>query len=544
MHLLSAHLIPLHWGQSDEEQLQRIHPRSIKVVDAFTRVPRIRELAPNSLIVYRDHPLSEQHEDMWADPEGTGVRHADDWAAKLAGWQHGIPAEQAVVLGINEPHVWRDDDPALANTPDAEGVRRTVAYTVAFLDRLTQHGIRGGALNLSVGWPANRGADLPPDWRPFEPVRDAILRGGHFLVVHEYWAHQGPDYRWGWWAGRIQQCPWDVPILIGECGMEERVAATGLPPHQWGWKGWLSAEEYVAQLMRYNELMLQDERVHSCQVFTWDFSQPFESLDIRPILPLLPANDAWDNMTRPPVRPVIATGTVTVRALNVRPGPGTGPNNRPVDVLYLGDRVDIYEYRELEDGRWARIGSSRWVAAWFLDIDGEPPTEAVAMGRYTWPVAGGGRITQRWLDNPDWYQHQYGIDGHNGLDIAAPTGTDVLAVADGVVAYVGEDPAGYGRYVRIWHDGANWDGHTFHTFHAHLSQTMVERGQRVQRGQVIGLVGSTGRSIGPHLHFEVRLADASGGYVTVYPDMGRGRVDPYWLFLEELLPGAIAVAAG
>ena len=133
MTLLSGHLIPTHWGRDDEDQLRRIHPRSFKVIDAFSRIPAMHALAPNSLVVYRDHPLSEQHDDMFRDPVGTGKRHADDWAQKLRGWNHPIPAEQQIVLGINEPHVWDDG-----------GIEAAVNYTAAFLDRLTKHGRRGG----------------------------------------------------------------------------------------------------------------------------------------------------------------------------------------------------------------------------------------------------------------------------------------------------------------------------------------------------------------------------------------------------------------
>lgn len=286
MTLLAGHLIPTHWGQADEEQLRRIHPRSFKVIDAFSRVARMHELSPNSLVVYRDHPLSEQHSDMFADPIRTGRRHADDWANKLATWAHPVPKEQQIVLGINEPHVW-----------DTGGVAATVAYTVAFLDRLTTHGIRGGALNLSVGWPANNGTDLPPDWSGYAPVEAAIRRGSHILFLHEYWPHYGVDYQWGWLAGRALRCPWDVPIIIGECGLEERVIPGNWTEDKWGWRGWFgdNPRVYVDQLLEYERRMAADPRIHSLQVFSWDYSNPFASLDIRPILPMLPANYAWDN---------------------------------------------------------------------------------------------------------------------------------------------------------------------------------------------------------------------------------------------------------
>ncbi len=87
---------------------------------------------------------------------------------------------------------------------------------------------------------------------------------------------------------------------------------------------------------------------------------------------------------------------------------------------------------------------------------------------------------------------------HHGIDIAAPPGTPIVAPADGVVSYVGFE-AGYGKLVSIDH------GYGVVTRYAHNSRIFVERGQRVSRRDVIAAVGSTGRSSGPHLHYEVRI---------------------------------------
>jgi murein DD-endopeptidase MepM/ murein hydrolase activator NlpD len=87
---------------------------------------------------------------------------------------------------------------------------------------------------------------------------------------------------------------------------------------------------------------------------------------------------------------------------------------------------------------------------------------------------------------------------HNGVDLVAPTGTPVLAAASGTV--VGAAPnAGYGNWIRIEH------AQNLATFYGHLSAFApgVSAGAKVQRGQVIGFVGNTGRSTGAHLHFEV-----------------------------------------
>jgi murein DD-endopeptidase MepM/ murein hydrolase activator NlpD len=87
---------------------------------------------------------------------------------------------------------------------------------------------------------------------------------------------------------------------------------------------------------------------------------------------------------------------------------------------------------------------------------------------------------------------------HKGIDFAAATGTPILAAGDGVVEMAGRN-RGYGNYVRIRHNGS------YSTAYAHLSRFAkgVTNGQRVSQGQVIGYVGSTGMSTGPHLHYEL-----------------------------------------
>ena len=111
-----------------------------------------------------------------------------------------------------------------------------------------------------------------------------------------------------------------------------------------------------------------------------------------------------------------------------------------------------------------------------------------------WPVEG--RVTSSFGERQD------PIDGegafHPGIDIAAPMGTPVHATAAGVVT--GADMGrGYGRTVELN------DGHNIMTVYAHLSTLAVIPGQQVSRGQIIGYVGESGRSTGPHVHYEVRV---------------------------------------
>lgn len=88
---------------------------------------------------------------------------------------------------------------------------------------------------------------------------------------------------------------------------------------------------------------------------------------------------------------------------------------------------------------------------------------------------------------------------HKGVDLAGPTGTPVYATADGYVSRASRFGS-YGHYIQIEHGGE------LQTRYAHLSGYAVKAGERVTKGDLIGYVGSTGRSTGPHLHYEVRVA--------------------------------------
>jgi len=88
---------------------------------------------------------------------------------------------------------------------------------------------------------------------------------------------------------------------------------------------------------------------------------------------------------------------------------------------------------------------------------------------------------------------------HTGVDLTARTGTPVYAAGDGIVIRADHASRGYGNHVRIDH------GFGYVTLYGHMSKLKVKKGQHVKRGDVIGLVGSTGRSTGPHLHYEVRI---------------------------------------
>lgn len=105
---------------------------------------------------------------------------------------------------------------------------------------------------------------------------------------------------------------------------------------------------------------------------------------------------------------------------------------------------------------------------------------------------------------------------HRGIDFAAPTGTPIFAAGDGVIAKA-ERFGSYGNYVRIRHNG------TFDTAYAHMSRFAkgMVSGKRVRQGDVIGYVGSTGRSTGPHLHYEILKKNAQVNPLSVTFPSGR-----------------------
>jgi murein DD-endopeptidase MepM/ murein hydrolase activator NlpD len=107
-----------------------------------------------------------------------------------------------------------------------------------------------------------------------------------------------------------------------------------------------------------------------------------------------------------------------------------------------------------------------------------------------------------------------GMRAHKGIDLSAPVGTPIHATADGVVgkaAWFG----GYGLYVQLEH------GNDLETRYGHMSRLNVAEGQHIHKGDIVGYVGTTGRSTGPHLHYEVRV---SGVAVNPLPYMQSGGV--------------------
>ncbi len=156
----------------------------------------------------------------------------------------------------------------------------------------------------------------------------------------------------------------------------------------------------------------------------------------------------------------------------------------PDAQLAAGTEVIIPDGELSEPKATVRVASSRYTTTSVAHDTGGPTYS----GYYIRPIVGGVR-TQ-------------GLHGYNAVDLAAPTGTSVLASASGkvIISKSSGWNGGYGGYVVIEHPNGT------QTLYAHLTKAIVFTNQQVVQGQVIGYLGSTGRSTGPHLHFEVRGA--------------------------------------
>lgn len=181
-----------------------------------------------------------------------------------------------------------------------------------------------------------------------------------------------------------------------------------------------------------------------------------------------------------------------------------GDTLQSIAKKYSADASEIAQFNGLDTDVSLEVGST-------IIIPGGEVTPAVPVVRKvaTKKVrstyrGGSGSATVGYYDNPlSGAIITQGIHGWNGVDIGAARGTPIHAAADGTVIIARKNGAwggGYGNYVVITHDNGT------QTLYAHMTNAIVSTGQSVSGGQVIGYVGSTGRSTGAHLHFEVRGA--------------------------------------
>jgi murein DD-endopeptidase MepM/ murein hydrolase activator NlpD len=180
-----------------------------------------------------------------------------------------------------------------------------------------------------------------------------------------------------------------------------------------------------------------------------------------------------------------------------------GDTIEKIAALYKAEADDIRESNNIEGGDILAVGGTIIIPN---GVESEAPsvspvkTIKKALGSLVNTVSSPTVSTDGYFVRPTVGRKTQGIHGHNGIDFHAGKGTAVVAAAAGTVV-VSLDSGwngGYGQYVVIKHSNST------QTLYAHLSNNMVSEGQTVSQGQTIGLSGDTGKSFGPHLHFEVR----------------------------------------
>jgi murein DD-endopeptidase MepM/ murein hydrolase activator NlpD len=198
-----------------------------------------------------------------------------------------------------------------------------------------------------------------------------------------------------------------------------------------------------------------------------------------------------------------------------------------------GDLSSFFDMRETAEGRLREADDVRSLANYLssaveplkemgtlLDAQSSLLTEVPNI----WPIKGGiGHISMFFGENADPFTGQIYV--HKGIDLSTyRQGDPIVATADGQVVTVDYDAAGFGNYVIIRHK------HGFYTRYGHMLSFKVRTGQRIQQGEIIGYIGNTGRSTGPHVHYEVHI--------------GSDVVDPYKFLNIRSVTGRLNLNGG
>ena len=187
---------------------------------------------------------------------------------------------------------------------------------------------------------------------------------------------------------------------------------------------------------------------------------------------------------------------------------GLNSQSRSLNPGYSGDLSAFIDSQETVEGHLREVEDLRSLSGYFATAQGPLREIESLLDRQSsllteipniWPIKGGiGHISQPFGENPNPFTGQNYI--HRGIDLSTyRQGDPVVATADGQVVTVDYDRNNFGNYVIIKHK------HGFYTRYGHLLTFRVKTGERVEQGDVIGYIGNTGLSTGPHLHYEVHI---------------------------------------
>ncbi len=169
-----------------------------------------------------------------------------------------------------------------------------------------------------------------------------------------------------------------------------------------------------------------------------------------------------------------------------------------IAALHKADAEEIYSFNDINESGALTVGDTIIIPNGVETPP--PPTASNKKTSVSVSLGISSTVTNGYFARPARGVRTQGIHGHNGVDFSGRGGSEVFAAAAGTVI-VSKDSGwngGYGQYIVIKHSNGT------QTLYAHLSENMVSEGAEVSRGQRIGTIGATGKSYGPHLHFEVR----------------------------------------
>jgi hypothetical protein len=359
-------------------------------------------------------------------------------------------------------------------------LRNIVAFESRLMELAEQEGGPGGGFKLAVGSPAG---GSPGSWelwvRFYLPLIRRAGQGGHIYSRHAYGGvvpgssglltsgdGQPADDN----AGR----PFREARFLREQGILTPIVITEAGPH--GGFRFPGADTFVEDMARYDRLCRQHDNIWGFCAWTYGNYQNFpaniEAASSRMAGYLHEQGGA--------TRPTYPAPAVTGGAVTTETGPGT--------------------------------------TAVTTESGGDPGAGAPGAFRFThWPTEFRA-ITQVYNNDPAYYG-QWGLTGHEGLDIQARLNSRIFACAPGVVELVRRESEGhpYGNAIYLRHDGG------YRTTYAHLQEVHVASGDRVAGGQLLGLAGSTGNSRGAHLHLTLYKDGATARGETVQP---RDIIDP------------------
>jgi LysM repeat protein len=204
----------------------------------------------------------------------------------------------------------------------------------------------------------------------------------------------------------------------------------------------------------------------------------------------------WANNIRGPIREDDKLVILPISGVSHKVA--KGDTVRSIAAKYKADADEVLAYNDMRPNDSLEVGSI------LIIPDGEVRTAPLVSSKTSSTVRNaGGPLYKDYYQRPiDGGTKSQGLHGYNGVDLAAPTGTAIHASADGIVIVARSSGynGGYGSYVVISHPNGT------QTLYAHMSKVSVAQGEAVSKGQTIGNLGNTGKSTGPHVHFEIRGA--------------------------------------